>query len=204
LRLRSQFRQSSLDHQLEEELRFHLDMEVEANRKRGMSAAEASSAARSMLGGTQIEEIYREQRGLPMIEAALRDLQYAFRTNRNSRGFAAIVVISLALGIGANTAIFTLIDAVMWRSLPVQSPGELVSVGDASRPTALMHGGPMPNVLSYPLYQRLRDENHVSRDYWGPGKRGIWTSGWAMARWRRPMAGWFQATTFRCSACLRL
>jgi predicted permease len=173
LRLRSQFRQSALDRQLEEELRFHLDMEAEANRKRGMSSVNASSSAERTFGSTQqIKEVYRERRGLPMIEAALRDLQYAFRTIRKSLSLTVIVVISLALGIGANTAIFTLIDAVMLRSLPVRSPGELVSVGDASRPTALLHGGPMPNVLSYPLYQRLRDENHVFAGLLASGQAG--------------------------------
>ncbi len=172
-RLRSQFRESALDRQLDEEMRFHLDMEAEANRKRGMSFEDASSAAQRTFGGTQqITEIYRERRGLPMIEAALKDLHYAFRTMRKSPGFTAIVVISLALGIGANTAIFTLIDAVMLRSLPVRSPDELITVGDASRPTALRHGGPMPNVFSYPLYQRLRDDNHVLTGLLASGQTG--------------------------------
>ena len=76
------------------------------------------------------------------------------------------------MGIGANTAIFTLIDAVMLRSLPVRAPAELVSVGDASRPTALIHGGPLPNVFSYPLYRRLRDENHVFTGLLASGQTG--------------------------------
>src|ERR1035438_8203814 len=173
LRLRSQFRQSALDRQLEEELRFHLGMEAEANKKRGMSSEDAWSAAQRTFGGTQqIKEIYRERRGLPMIEAALKDLQYASRNIRKSPGFTAIVVISLAMGIGANTAIFTLIDAVMLRSLPVRAPDELVSVGDASRPTALIRGGPTPNVFSYPLYQSLRDENHVFTGLLASGQTG--------------------------------
>jgi len=172
-RVRSLFRQRALDRQLEEELRFHLDMEAEANRKRGMSSEEAVWAAQRVFGGAQqIKEIYRERRGLPMIEVALKDLRYACRTLRRSPGFTAIVVISLALGIGANTAIFTLIDAVMLRSLPVRSPDELVTVGDASRPTALWHGGPMPNVFSYPLYRWLRDENRVFAGLLASGKTG--------------------------------
>jgi predicted permease len=161
-RVLSLFRQRALDHQLDEELRFHLDMEAEANSKRGMNREDASLAAQRVFGGTQqIKEIYRERRGLPMVEVAFKDLQYAFRTIRRSPGFTTIVVISLALGIGANTAIFTLVDAVMLRSLPVRSPEELVSVGDASRPTALGNGGPMANIFSCPLYQRLRDQNRV-------------------------------------------
>ncbi len=161
-RVRGLFRQRALDRRLEQELRFHLDMEYEANRKHGMTSEEALSAAQRAFGGTQqIKEIYRERRGLPMIEILLKDLRYAFRTMRRSPGFTAVAILSLAFGIGANTAIFTLIDAVMLRSLPVRSPNELVSVGDASRPTAHWNGGPMANIFSYPLYQRLRDQNRV-------------------------------------------
>ena len=172
-RVRSQFRQSALDRQLEEELRFHLDMDAETNRQHGMPPEEALAAAQRAFGGAQqIKEIYRERRGIPMVESALKDLEYAIRAIRRSPGFAAIVVISLALGIGANTAIFTLIDAVMLRSLPVGSPGELVSVGDASRPTALQYGGPMANLFSYPLYRRLREENRVFSGLLASGKAG--------------------------------
>ena len=95
------------------------------------------------------------------IEELASDLGYAVRLLRRSPGFTAMAVASLALGIGANTAIFTLLNAVMVRPLPVRSPDELVTVGDASRPTALREGGPMLDILSYPLYQRLRDHNRV-------------------------------------------
>jgi len=88
-----------------------------------------------------------------------QDLRYAVRTFQKQPGFASAVVLMLALGIGANTAIFTLINAVMFRSLPVPTPEQLVAVGDPSRPTALWEGGPMVDVLSYPMYQRLRDHN---------------------------------------------
>ncbi|HLJ50553.1 MAG TPA: ABC transporter permease [Bryobacteraceae bacterium] len=173
LRLWSQSRQSALDRQLEQELRFHLEMEAETNRKRGMNATDAWSAAQRSFGGTeQIKESYRDRRGLPMVETTLKDLRYAFRAIRKSPGFTSIVVISLALGIGANTAVFTLIDAVMLRSLPVRSPEELVSVGDASRPTALLRGGPMANLFSCPLYRRLRDENHVFTGLLASGQTG--------------------------------
>jgi putative ABC transport system permease protein len=76
------------------------------------------------------------------------------------------------LGIGANTAIFTLLNAVMLRSLPVRSPDELVSVGDASRPTALWEGAPMLDVFSYPLYERLRDRNRVFTGLLASGRAG--------------------------------
>ncbi len=167
------FRRQALDRQLNEEVRFHLDMEAEANRRRGMSAEEAARAARRAFGGAeQVKEIYRDRRGLPAIEMLFKDIRYGLRTMRRSPGFTAIAALSLALGIGANTAIFTLMDAVMWRSLPVPAPEELVSVGDASRPTALSEGAPMLTVLSYPLYARLRDQNRVFRGLMAAGKSG--------------------------------
>ena len=166
-------RRRSLDQQLEEEVRFHLEMEAAKNRNRGMSSEDALAGARRAFGGSeQIKEIYRKQRGLPMIETAMQDLQYALRGFRRSPGFAALVVLSLAMGIGANTAIFTLIDVVMLRSLPVRAPDQLVTIGDASRPTAYLVGGPMANVFSYPLYQRVRDENTVFSSLLASGKTG--------------------------------
>jgi predicted permease len=101
-----------------------------------------------------------------------QDLRYAARTLRKQPGFAIAVVLTLALGIGANTAIFTLINAVMFRSLPVPAPEQLVAVGDPSRPTALWEGGPMVDVLSYPMYQRLRDRNKVFSGLLASGKTG--------------------------------
>jgi predicted permease len=172
-RVHGLFRHSSLDRRLEEEIHFHLEMETEKNRSRGVSAQDALANARRAFGAReQMKEIYREQRGLPMIETALKDLRYAIRGFQKSPGFTAIVLISLTLGIGANTAIFTLIDAVMLRGLPVQSPGELVTVGDASRPTAIAFGGPMANILSYPLYRRLQHENQVFTGLLASGKTG--------------------------------
>ncbi|MGI8744835.1 MAG: ADOP family duplicated permease [Bryobacteraceae bacterium] len=167
------FRRRALDRQLDEELRFHLDMEAATNRKRGMTSEEAAWAAHRAFGGEeQIKEIYRERRGLPMIELLLKDLRYSLRMIRGSPGFTAVAVLSLALGIGANTAILTLIDALMLRSLPVRSPNELVSVGDVSRPMALRNGGPMVDVFSYPLYQRLRDQNRVFTGLLASGQAG--------------------------------
>jgi predicted permease len=101
-----------------------------------------------------------------------QDLRYAVRTLQKQSGFASAVVLMLALGIGANTAIFTLINAVMLQSLPVPAPERLVAVGDPSRPTALWEGGPMIDVLSYPMYQRLRDHNKVFSGLLASGKTG--------------------------------
>ncbi len=89
---------------------------------------------------------------------------------RRSPGFTSVAVLSLALGIGANTAMSTVIYAVMIRSLPVRSPDQLVSVGDASRPTAMWSGAPMANIFSYPLYRRIREQNRVFSGLLASGK----------------------------------
>jgi predicted permease len=172
-RIRGLFQRDVLERRLEAEIHFHLEMEAEKNRKHGMPREDALLTARRAFGGSeQIKEIYREQRGLPMIEIALKDLRYALRGLGRSPGFTAIVLISLTLGIGANTAIFTLIDAVMLRSLPVLSPDELVTVGDAARPTARLLGERLANIFSYPLYQRLQEENRVFKGLLASGRSG--------------------------------
>src|SRR5580658_7560011 len=107
-----------------------------------------------------------------MLEELLKDLRYGLRSFAKSPGFTIVAVLSLALGIGANTAIFTVIDALMLRSLPVRSPNELFSVGDPSRPTRLSTGDPMLSVFSYPLYQQLRDHNRVFSGLLASGKAG--------------------------------
>jgi predicted permease len=193
------FRKAALDRQLEQELQFHLDMEAEQNRGRGMTEEDAASAARRAFGGlAQIKEIYREQRGLQMLETLLKDLQYGFRMIRRSPGFTTIAVLSLALGIGANTAIFTLIDAVMLRSLPVQAPQELVSVGDAARPGGLSNGStPRVDLFSYPMYQRLRAQNRVFNGLMASGRSGrvdanIGDSGSELVRARLVSGNYFE------------
>jgi len=87
----------------------------------------------------------------------MHDIRYAFRRLRQSPGFAAVCVITLALGVGANTAIFTLVHAIMLRSLPVSSPKQLYRLGDANNCCLL--GGFQDNwgIYSYPLYQQFRD-----------------------------------------------
>jgi len=162
------------DGELDEELRFHLDEEAAANRRRGMTPEEADRHARRALGGVeQVKELYRERQGLPMIESFLRDARYGLRLIRRSPGLAFVAVLSLAIGIGANSAIFTVLDALYMRALPVRSPAELVSVGNASHPTALWYGGAMTDIYSYPLYRRLRDGNHVFSGLLAAGRAGL-------------------------------
>ena len=172
-RLRALVRRGAVEQELDEELRAHLEHETKKHVAAGMSRPEAVRRARLALGGLeQVKEACRDARGTRWIDGLAGDLRYAFRVLRRSPGFTTTAVVSLALGIGANTAIFTLIDAVMLRSLPVRSPDELVTVGDPSRPTALWEGAPMVDVLSYPLYQRLRDRNRVFTGLLASGKAG--------------------------------
>ncbi len=122
-----------LDADLDEELRTHIDLAIHENIERGMPPQDARSAALHSFGGvTQTKEQFRVQRGVPILEVLAQDLRYASRQLLKSPGFALTVVITLALGIGANTAIFTLVRGILLRSLPVADPSHLYRVGDTN------------------------------------------------------------------------
>lgn len=126
-RLRALFRRQNLEHELDEEIRVHLEMQIEDYVRQGMTADEARYAALRKFGGIdQVKETYRDRRGLPFIETLFRDLAYGLRMLRRSPGTTLVAILSLAFGIGVNTALFSAVDAVLLQSLPVREPDRLI------------------------------------------------------------------------------
>jgi len=126
-RLRALFRKDDLERELDDELRFHLEKEFEQNLARGMNADEARATALRSFGGVeQVKEESRDVRGVRLIEELLQDVRYSLRVLLRKPGFALTVIITLALGIGANTAIFSVVNAVLLRELPFKNPGEVM------------------------------------------------------------------------------
>lgn len=123
------FRRNRLDEELDDELRAHLEFAAEENRKRGMSEEEARRAAMREFGGvTQVRETVRLREGLPLLEDLRRDMLYALRQMRKSPGFTAVVVLTLALGIGANASVFSVLNAVLFKPLDLPHAKRLVRI----------------------------------------------------------------------------
>ena len=135
---------------LERELRGHLELEAEEQHEAGLSSNEARYAARRAFGNTTlIKEDVRAVWNWTLLEQIGQDLRYAARTMRKNWGFSAVAILSLALGIGANTAIFGLIDALLLKSLPVRDPQSLLFLAKQEQRGTDAY-------FYYETYQRLR------------------------------------------------
>ena len=177
LRFAGLFNQRRKDRELDEEIESHLQMHIEDNLRLGMTPEEARRQAMIKLGaGESTKEAYRDQRGLPWLETLWQDVRYGARQLRKNPGFTAVAVLTLALGIGANTAIFSFLDALLMRSLPVADPASLVVLnwhvmGKKSVPS-VVHGvsgwfyddpktGITTAIFPYPAFDLLRKSNDV-------------------------------------------
>jgi len=176
---------------LDDELRFHLERQVEKYVQGGLSREEARRRARVEFGGVELaKEECRDERGVRFVETLSQDVRYGLRMLRKSPGFAVVAVLTLALGIGANTAIFQLLDAVRMRSLPVPHAQQLAGVRILGGNRGLGIGQNYGD-LTRPLWQEIREKQHAfsgifawsyAQRYVGRGSEmrhfnGLWVSG---------------------------
>jgi predicted permease len=188
LRFRSVFRRGSVAQELNDELRFHLERMIEEKVATGMPAEEARYAALRELGGVeQIKEECRDMRRTNLFEDFIQDARYGLRGLAKSPGFTAVAILTLALGIGANTAVFTLLDAILLRLLPVHKAEQLYQVRRVSPDVPERLSGDFTNPLWENL--RLRQDVFSGMAAWGntdfnlarggaaQSAEGIWVSG---------------------------
>ncbi len=158
-RLRALFRRETVETEADAELRFHFEQQVEKNIKEGFTREEALRRARIDFGGhEQLKEEIRDARGVNLIETVLQDIRYGLRILGRTPVITCIAILSLALGIGANTAIFSLIDTVMLQLLPVRKPQELVQLWIRS-PKPLIDEP--DSTFTNALWEGLRDRQDI-------------------------------------------
>jgi len=199
IRLGGLFRKQRREREMAEELESHLQMHIEDNIRSGMTPEEARRRALIKLGGLeQVKEEVRETRGIRFIEELVQDLRYGLRQLRRNPGFTIVAILTLALGIGANTAIFTLVSAVMFRPLPVRDPSQLVmlrwtarqapkvsdasSFGDCREGFGQRSGCTFP----YPLFESINSQKGLFSGLTAfAGPTGLVLSGQGAARMTR-------------------
>lgn len=184
-RLGGLFNQQDKDRELDDEIESHLQMHNEDNLRLGMTPEEARREALIKLGGIEsMKEAYRDQRGLPVLETLWQDVRYGTQQLRKNPGFTAVAVLTLALGIGANTSMFSVLNAILFRSLPYFDSERLVRVYRAS-PQSQTWPHSVPNFLDYQaqnrVFERMAAFAWMDFDLNEPGQpaervRGIWAT----------------------------
>ena len=173
--IRRFFRRAQWDDERARELDAHLAIETDDNIARGMTPRDARDAARRKLGNITLvrEDIY-QMNTIALVDSAWRDLKYGARLLRLSPGFAIVAILSQAIGVGANMAIFQLLDAVRLRTLPVKDPQQLVEVRIADAPNgrtgAFLGRRPM---MTNPLWEQLRDRQQAFSSVFAWGVNGF-------------------------------
>jgi macrolide transport system ATP-binding/permease protein len=164
-RLTGLFRRRRLDDDLDAELRSHLEMAVDLNLRKGMTAEEARREAFRGFGGVeQVKESYRDQRGLPMIETILQDIRFGFRMLRRSPGFSLLAIFCLTVAIGANAAVFSWIEGILFRPFPAVAHQErMVALVGTTRGTTENNNVSWPDFLDFQRNSKLVDSFIVDR-----------------------------------------